>query len=134
MNILSDGVYEKKYDLSAGTYYVRVNSPYQGRFQLKIGPDETPPNNKWIWTGSYELPFGATIITNEDSWSNAVKLGSIVIRHLMKTLTWRYPTTKENTNQKFMLVKRVKCKTIKIETNNGAKLSIEATGKLDVEN
>ena len=31
----------------------------------------SPPNNKWIWTGAFEQPFGVTIITNEDSWSNS---------------------------------------------------------------
>ena len=37
---ISDAVYEKKYDLSAGTYYIKVNAPVQGKFQLKIGSDE----------------------------------------------------------------------------------------------
>ena len=130
---LSNGVYEKKYDLSAGTYYVKVNSPYQGRFKLKLGPDDNPTNNKWIWTGLFELPSGSTLSINEDSWHNALNWDPC---HTLpdENSNVEIPYNQGEHQPKIYAGETGKCKSIKIETNNGAKLSIEATGKLDVEN
>ena len=130
---LSNGVYEKKYDLSAGTYYVKVNSPYQGRFKLKLGPDDNPANNKWIWKGSYELPSGTTSAINEDSWIQALNWDPC---HMLpdENSNVEIPYNQGEHQPKIYAGETGKCKTIKIETNNGAKLSIEPTGKLNVEN
>ena len=130
---LSNGVYEKKYDLSAGTYYVKVNSPYQGRFKLKLGPDDNPANNKWIWKGSYELPSGTTSAINEDSWIQALNWDPC---HILpdENSNVEIPYNQGEHQPKIYAGETGKCKTIKIETNNGAKLSIEPTGKLNVEN
>ena len=114
---LSNGVYEKKYDLSAGTYYVKVNSPYQGRFKLKLGPDDNPANNKWIWKGSYELPSGTTSAINEDSWIQALNWDPC---HTLpdENSNVEIPYNQGEHQPKIYAGETGKCKTIKIETNN----------------
>jgi hypothetical protein len=124
--------YIKKYDLNAGTYYIKIDAPVQGKYILKINSDPTPPNNKWVWTGAFQQPPTFNIGINEDGWKNYYNwdpCGTIPDENSNIEI----PFIQGEYQPKIYAGDTVKCKTIKIESDNGAKLTIENTGKLKVE-
>ena len=134
--------YYKKYDLNPGTspntYAIKIYTPTEGKFKLKIDSDLNPPNNIYYWTGVAEDPFGTTVTPPENAWNRSNNWDPCIVPNNGITDPNDYtidvviPASSEinpNADQpRIYLDYEGKCKSIVI--NDGAKVTIENSGKL----
>ena len=105
-------------NLAPGTYYVKLtsNAANRGRFKFKINTNTSSP---YVWTGY-----------SNQSWNNANNWSTCLVPTLSTAV--EIPFT---SNQPIISNGQTgQCKSISIETNNNAKLTIESGGVLQTNN